>query len=323
VLGVVIPLQIVHKTLFAPLVITIATNALFAAATAAILLHLAFRLGRLTTPTQRRALLGVIHPLAWLLSIFILLALVAGYSGFAAFVSLRVIVAAAVFGALYLFSIATQAFLGAFAGETERGQKLSAGLGLSSRSLGLFGALLAALVRVVLVLLAFFLIIGPWEVSTADLFDTIRNVPFGFKIGELHLSIRAMLVALLTLAVLLIITRVVQGWLERDLLPRTRIDAGLQHSIVTIFGYVGAITAIALALGGMGFDLQKIALIAGALSVGVGFGLQSIVSNFVSGLILLTERPIRVGDAIVVKGEEGCAACACVQPRSKPTSVQA
>jgi potassium-dependent mechanosensitive channel len=305
VLGVVIPLQIVHKTLFAPLVITIATNALFAAATAAILLHLAFRLGRLTTPTQRRALLGVIHPLAWLLSIFIVLALIAGYSGFAAFVSLRVIVAAVVFGALYLFSIATQAFLGTFAEETERGQKLSTGLGLSSRSLGLFGTLLTALVRVVLVLLAFFLIIGPWEVSTADLFDTIRNVPFGFKIGELHLSIRAMLVALVTLAVLLIITRIVQGWLERDLLPRTRIDAGLQHSIVTIFGYVGAITAITLALSGMGFDLQKIALIAGALSVGVGFGLQSIVSNFVSGLILLTERPIRVGDAIVVKGEEG------------------
>jgi small-conductance mechanosensitive channel len=101
------------------------------------------------------------------------------------------------------------------------------------------------------------------------------------------------------------VTRIVQRWLETELLPRTKLEPSLQLSIVTIFGYVGAITAIGLALSGLGFDLQKVALIAGALSVGIGFGLQSVVSNFVCGLILLTERPIRVGDSIVVKGEEG------------------
>jgi small-conductance mechanosensitive channel len=142
-------------------------------------------------------------------------------------------------------------------------------------------------------------------VSTADLFDTIRNVPFGFKIGELHLSLHAIMAAIVLLMVLLVVTRLVQRWLEKEFLPRTRIEPSLQLSIVTIFGYLGGITAIALGLTGLGFDLQKIALIAGALSVGIGFGLQSIVSNFVSGLILLTERPIRVGDSIVVKGEEG------------------
>ena len=106
-------------------------------------------------------------------------------------------------------------------------------------------------------------------------------------------------------SVLLVVTRIVRRWLEVELLPRTTLEPSLQLSIATIFGYLGAIAAIAFALTGLGFDLQKIALIAGALSVGIGFGLQSVVANFVSGLILLTERPVRVGDSIVVKGEEG------------------
>ena len=96
-----------------------------------------------------------------------------------------------------------------------------------------------------------------------------------------------------------------QSWLERYLLPRTELEPSLQQSIAAIVGYVGVIVAIVLALSQLGIDLQKVALIAGALSVGIGFGLQSIVSNFVSGLILLAERPIRVGDLVVVKGEEG------------------
>jgi len=97
----------------------------------------------------------------------------------------------------------------------------------------------------------------------------------------------------------------VQRWLEREVLPNTAIDPGLRVSIGTVFGYIGFIIAIVFALAELGIDLQKIALVAGALSVGIGFGLQAVVSNFVSGLILLAERPIRVGDQINVKGEEG------------------
>jgi potassium-dependent mechanosensitive channel len=306
VLGVAIPLQVLNKVLFAPLVITIATNALFAAAMAGFLAHLAFRLGRIKNLRGNGLVAATwIHPLALLLAVLILLALASGYTGLAAFVSLRVIVAATVFGALYLLAAVTHTLFAAVGEDTPKGQKLAASLGVSARSLGIGGALLSALIRVMLIVLAFFLIIGPWEVSTADLFDTVRNVPFGFKIGELHFSLRAMLTAAVALALILIVTRAVQRWLETELLPRTAIEPSLQLSIVTIFGYIGAIAAITLALTGLGVDLQKIALIAGALSVGIGFGLQSIVSNFVSGLILLTERPIRVGDAIVVKGEEG------------------
>jgi len=305
-LGLLIVLQVVHKTLFAPLIITVATNALFAAVTAAFLLHLVIRLGRIKK-NRGDALIAAAwaHPLGLLMALLIVVALVAGYAGVAAFISLRVIVAAAVFGALFLLLVITQTLFTSINEQTAKGQMLAESLGINARTLGLSGALLSALIRVLLIVSAFLLIIGPWEVSTADLFDTVRNIPFGFKIGEIRVSFQAILAAIVVLVLLLVVVRLMQRWLERELLPRTALEPSLQLSIVTIFGYVGAITAIAFALTGLGFDLQKIALIAGALSVGIGFGLQSIVSNFVSGLILLTERPIRVGDSIVVKGEEG------------------
>jgi potassium-dependent mechanosensitive channel len=240
-----------------------------------------------------------------LVAMFIALALIAGYAGLAAFVALRVIVAAAAIGALYLLLVITQTLFSTIGEQTAKGQTLAADLGISAGMLGFGAAVLSAAIRVILILASFLVIIGPWEVSTADLFDTVRNIPFGFKIGEIHVSFEAVFTAVLVLFLLLIVTRIVQRWLETELLPRTKLEPSLQLSIVTIFGYVGAITAIGLALSGLGFDLQKVALIAGALSVGIGFGLQSVVSNFVCGLILLTERPIRVGDSIVVKGEEG------------------
>ena len=97
----------------------------------------------------------------------------------------------------------------------------------------------------------------------------------------------------------------VQRWLDTTFLPATELDAGLRNSIRTAFGYVGIIVAAAIAFSYLGLSLDRIAIVAGALSVGIGFGLQSIVNNFVSGLILLWERPIRVGDLVVVGDGEG------------------
>ena len=299
-------LQVVHKALFAPLIITVATNALFAAVTAGLLSNLMVHLGRIKS-VQGHALVAApwMHPLALLATLLIVVALVAGYAGLAAFLALRLIVAAAVFATLYLLLVVTQSLFATIGEQSPQAQRLAARPRVSARGLGLGAALLSAIIRVMLIVFACLLIIGPWEVSTADLFDTIRNIPFGFKIGEIHVSFRAVFTAIVVLAVLLLVTRVVRRWLEVELLPRTTLEPSLQLSIATIVGYIGAIVAIAFALTGLGFDLQKIALIAGALSVGIGFGLQSVVANFVSGLILLTERPIRVGDSIVVKGEEG------------------
>jgi small-conductance mechanosensitive channel len=79
----------------------------------------------------------------------------------------------------------------------------------------------------------------------------------------------------------------------------------MRTSLVTLFAFVGSVVAVALALSALGLALEKVAWIASALSVGIGFGLQAVVSNFVSGLILLAERPVRVGDRVSLGGAEG------------------
>ena len=149
------------------------------------------------------------------------------------------------------------------------------------------------------------IIVGPLGFYSADMVSAIQRAFFGFKVGEITISPSGILFGLLLFGVVVVVTRLVRGWMHHTLLPRTTLDAGLQNSIATVVGYSGVALAMAVALSEMGLDLQNFAIVAGALSVGIGFGLQSIVSNFVSGLILLAERPIRVGDIINVSGEEG------------------
>jgi small-conductance mechanosensitive channel len=79
----------------------------------------------------------------------------------------------------------------------------------------------------------------------------------------------------------------------------------MQNSLLTLLGYVGGVLVFALALAALNVSLKSIAWIASALSVGIGFGLQAIVQNFISGLILLAERPVKVGDWVSLEGVEG------------------
>jgi small-conductance mechanosensitive channel len=148
-------------------------------------------------------------------------------------------------------------------------------------------------------------LLGPWGIFAADFLGVVRDAAFGFRIGDVTISISNILSAAALLFIGILATRGAQRWLQTHFLPRTSLDPGLQNSVSAIFGYACIVGVLGLVLAAIGIDLQKITLVAGALSIGIGFGLQAVVSNFISGLILLAERPIRVGDIINVKGEEG------------------
>lgn len=127
----------------------------------------------------------------------------------------------------------------------------------------------------------------------------------GVEVGGIRVSPGDILAAVMVVVVGVLLTRFAQRKIDERVLQRLELDRGVQHSIRIGVGYLGVMIAILLGIGALGLDLSSLALIAGALSVGIGFGLQNVVSNFVSGLILLVERPIKVGDWVIVGDKEG------------------
>ncbi len=144
-----------------------------------------------------------------------------------------------------------------------------------------------------------------WGVAWKDMTGWFVTLANGIKIGSFTFSFTDLLAAILVFSIILIATRGLQRLLENRIFPKTRLDMGVRNSLKTATGYTGLVIAVMLAISTVGLDLSNIAIIAGALSVGIGFGLQDVVNNFVSGLILLIERPVKVGDWIVVDTHEG------------------
>jgi small-conductance mechanosensitive channel len=144
-----------------------------------------------------------------------------------------------------------------------------------------------------------------WGFNWRDVSDWFRQLFFGFEIGNTQISIAAILASFIVFVVGYVAARLFQGWLDKQVLRPAGLSGSVRDSIRTGVGYLGVLAAALIALSYSGLDLSNLAIVAGAFSVGIGFGLQSIVNNFVSGLILLAERPIKVGDWIVVGGEEG------------------
>jgi small-conductance mechanosensitive channel len=247
-----------------------------------------------------------LRTLGWAAALIIFAAALTGYIAFATFLVNQAIYLSIVGSALFIADIiaqdGTEAILRP---DAPVGARVLAMAGLRRNMLSQIVVVLQGVARLVVLVVAFAAVLKPWGVQSQDMLGALRAAYFGFSVGGVTLSLSSLIGAGVVFAVGMFFTRLIQEWLSARLLPQTRLDAGVRNSVRTIFGYVGVIVAALLAGAQIGLDVQKVALIAGGLSVGIGFGLQTIANNFVSGLILLWERSIRVGDWVVVGAEQG------------------
>lgn len=165
--------------------------------------------------------------------------------------------------------------------------------------------LMSLLITPVLVLCLIYMLLRIWGVSSSFMTYGIKKLIFGFKVGGINISLIAILTGLVVFVVSLTLVRMFKRRLSENLLTRINMDEGIKHSLVSGVSFIGFIISVILAISAMGVDLSNLAVIAGALSVGIGFGLQDIIKNLVSGIIILFERPFKVGDWVILGGEEG------------------
>jgi len=262
--------------------------------------------GQETEPAPPHLRWSWLVPVAGLAAIGVIGAAMIGYLAFAAFLAEQIV---------WVWGIVTLTALGMglidlaaaaiFAADGPIGRSLAASFLLSRRLLELVAIVVAGLARLLLLLLAVLAVAAPWGIDSTDVTTRLAEVANGFRIGSITISLQSVAAAIGLFVVVLIVGRLFHGWLAGRLLPATGLDTGLKDSVLTVVSYAGFILAVIAALAYAGLGLSNIAIVAGALSVGIGFGLQSIVGNFVSGLILLAERPIRAGDWIEVGSDRG------------------
>lgn len=234
-----------------------------------------------------------------------LVATLLGYLNFAMFVAQQMVwVTVVVMAVALLTRFADDLSLWLFAPDSAFGRTLRLSTGVSPARMEQAGVLLSAVLRIGVVLLGIAAVVV-WFGNTAALSAWADTLNTGLTIGGQTLRPSALLWALLVLLLGLGLMKVLQQWLVDTWLPRTGLDSGARNSISTVARYLGIALAVLWSLATLGIGFEKLALLASALSVGIGFGLQAITQNFVSGLILLAERPVKIGDWVKIGDQEG------------------
>ncbi|WP_454883761.1 DUF3772 domain-containing protein [Sphingomonas oryzagri] len=253
-----------------------------------------------------QSLVAFISLATWGVLAVSLLSLFTGYIAFAHFLARFVVWIAVVAASLYLLLLAIDDICSTvFSRDGKLASVFHHGFGMRRSLVDQFGVALSALLRLFLILLAAGLVLFPFGSNIPTLFGQISRVAQGITIGQVTISPGAILRSAAVLAVGLFVVRGIQKWLVNRYLPATELDAGARNSIAMVARYAGLILAVLWALASLGIGIERIALLLSALSVGIGFGLQAITQNFVSGLILLAERPVKIGDWVRIGDQEG------------------
>ncbi|RUL78361.1 DUF3772 domain-containing protein [Dyella choica] len=257
-------------------------------------------------PPQHALWVGMLFGLAMLGVLVAWLAVLTGYVALGFFISWQMLWIGMIVASLYMLShLQRDLFHTLLNPHGRSGHRLQATFSIQPGTLEQASTLLSAITQILLLLVSVGVLLVPFGGGPQDIFAHIGNVFSSLKVGQLTIKPGAIFSAVLVFALGMVAVRVVRRWLAEQLLPKTTLDVGMQNSLVTLINYVAVVIVVALALRTADVSLESLTWIASALSVGIGFGLQAIVQNFISGLILLAERPVKVGDWVSMPGVEG------------------
>ena len=257
-------------------------------------------------PGQHGGVLALVGMLVRVVVVVALLASLLGYLHLGLFITRQIIWITMIVGAIrLLMTFADDFALWLFASEGRIGRAASGAFGVRASRLEQAGVLTSAVVRVALLLIGLGALLMPFGTNVSTLTDWFSVLTQGIPIGKGHLYLGDVVRAVLVLGLGLLAMQYIHGWLTETYLPKTELDDGSRNSVSTVARYAGILFAALCALAASGIEVAQIALVVSALSVGIGFGLQSIIQNFVSGLILLAERPVKIGDWVKIGDQEG------------------
>ncbi|VVP07036.1 hypothetical protein PS862_03153 [Pseudomonas fluorescens] len=250
---------------------------------------------------------GLLYAITGLAMLIALLSLLTGYVSLARFITYELVWGFLILSGFYLL---IQLFKDAceylFSSRSSSGKAMKQMLGIDDRRLEQIEVILSGVGRAGLLLLAAVtLVVGGVGTTLGQLITNVFSMLGGGGLRKLNIIPGHLLNAVLALMIGIYLIRSLRRWLDNEFLPKTDMDPGMRASLSTLFANIGYALVILLTLSSLGVQWTNLAWIVSALSVGIGFGLQEIVKNFVSGLILLTERPVKVGDLISISGVEG------------------